>query len=147
MKVAVLYYSRGHNNKILAETIASQYEIEAIDVTDEKALFNEPVDLVFIGGATYAHGIDKRLKDYINGLTPEIIQRAVLFSSSGITKRAIKVMRYLFERRGIQVDDNFIFVRGNVTEDKKEEIIEDIKKFEWITKIAKRGYRIRYFFI
>lgn len=54
MNIAVRYYSRSGNTKLLAETIESEAHVKAISVDSADAEIKEPVDLLFIGGALYA---------------------------------------------------------------------------------------------
>ena len=64
MKTAVRYDSRSGNTKALAEALARAAKVSAVPVDDPKAALTEPVDLLFIGGALYAYGLDSHLKTY-----------------------------------------------------------------------------------
>ena len=65
MSKAVRYYSRSGNTKILADEIAKTLNVSAISVDSENAKIDKPIDLLFIGGALYAYGLDKHLKEYL----------------------------------------------------------------------------------
>ena len=61
MKVEVRYYSRSGNTKVLAEAIAKEAGVKAISVDSKEAEINNKVDVLFIGGALYAYGLDNNL--------------------------------------------------------------------------------------
>ena len=71
MKNAVRYYSRTGNTKVAAEAIAKVINEEAVSVDSPEAPVREHVDVLFIGGALYAYGIDKHLKKFVAGLKKE----------------------------------------------------------------------------
>ena len=58
MRAAVRYYSRSGNTKAVAEAIAEAAGVSAISVDASDAAITEPVDVLFIGGALYAYGLD-----------------------------------------------------------------------------------------
>ena len=68
MSVAVRYYSRSGNTKAVAEAIAASAGVKAVSVDAADSAITKPVDVLFIGGALYAYGIDKHLKDYLKVL-------------------------------------------------------------------------------
>lgn len=123
MKIAVRYYSRRGNTKLLADSIATSAGISAVSIDNERANFLKDVDLLFIGGALYAYRINKNLKSYIESLDSEKIKKAVVFSTSFISKHAIKVIRKLLEEKGITVMDEYIYKRGKLSDDD----IKDVK--------------------
>ena len=65
MSVAVRYYSRSGNTKLLAEAIAKGANVKATSVDTPESKIEEKVDILFIGGALYAYGLDKNLKEYL----------------------------------------------------------------------------------
>ena len=89
MKVQVRYYSRSGNTKSLAEAIAKGVHAKAISVDDVNAFIDEDTDILFIGGALYAYGLDTKLKEYISHLNGNKINKAVVFSTSWISKQRI----------------------------------------------------------
>lgn len=58
MNAAVRYYSRSGNTKAVAEAIAKGAGVQAVSVDAADAKITEPVDVLFIGGALYAYGLD-----------------------------------------------------------------------------------------
>ena len=64
MIIAVRYFSRTGNTKAVAEAIAKEAGVSAVSVDSPDAAIKQPIDVLFIGGALYAYGIDNHLKDY-----------------------------------------------------------------------------------
>lgn len=112
MKVAVRYYSRSGNTKAIAEAIASILHVNAISVDAPDSRFAQPVDVLFIGGALYAYGIDSHLKEYMKSLSSDNVKKAVIFSTSWVSKHAIDVMKKTLSQKGITVVDDFFYVRS-----------------------------------
>ena len=75
MKAAVRYYSRSGNTKAAAEAIAEAAGVPAVSVDAPNAALNEPVDVLFIGGALYAYGLDGHLKAYLKTLNKDMVSR------------------------------------------------------------------------
>lgn len=116
MKTAVRFYSRSGNTKLLADALARGAGVEAVSTDAESAPLTEPVDLLLIGGALYAYGIDAHLKSYLATLTKEQVGRAVIFSTSWISKHAITLIRKALTEKGIPVAEEFCYVRGKPKE-------------------------------
>ena len=86
--------------------------VKALSVDDETAVPEEKVDLLFLGGALYAYGIDDRLKTYITALSPDTVGKAVLFSTSWLSKHALDVMRKALAQKGIPVSEETFWAKG-----------------------------------
>ena len=99
MKNAVRYYSRSGNTKTAAEAIARAIGTDAVSVDSASASLQEPVDVLFIGGALYAYGIDKHLKAYLGSLKKDQVKKAVVFSTSWISKHAIDLIKDELNRK------------------------------------------------
>ncbi len=108
--VEVRYCSRGGNTKALAEAIAEAKGVKALSITDPAQA--EVVDTLFIGGALYAYGIDNALKDYLDKLDATKVKCAVVFSTSWISKHAIKLIKNKLAEKNIPFVDEFIYARG-----------------------------------
>lgn len=121
MSCAVRYYSRSGNTKMVAESIADALGVQALSTEDENSEISQPVDVLFIGGALYAYGIDDHLKDYIGTLNKENVRRAVVFSTSWISKHAIDLIREGLEKQGIPVAADSLHFRGKPSEKNQEE--------------------------
>lgn len=112
MKVAVRYYSRSGNTKLVADAIAQAAGVQAVSVDAPNAALNEPVDVLFIGGALYAYGIDKHLSSYVRSLDGSKVGKAAVFSSAWLSRHALDLLRKELEARGVQVADKDFFVRS-----------------------------------
>ena len=76
------------------------------------ASLQEPVDVLFIGGALYAYGIDKHLKAYLGSLKKDQVKKAVVFSTSWISKHAIDLIKDELNRKGIPVEKETLYFKG-----------------------------------
>ena len=122
MKIAVRYYSRSGNTRLIAEEIAKCAKTDALSITNPKSKINTSVDLLFIGGAVYAYGIDKELKKFLLELDKENVKKAVVFSSSFVSKHAVKLIKNILSSKNIDVLEEYIYKRGKI----KDEDIKDI---------------------
>ena len=112
MKTAVRYYSRSGNTKLLAEAIARGAGVTAVSVDDRSAALTEKTDLLFIGGALYAYGLDKNLKAYLSSLDAGKVGRAVVFSTSWLSRHALDLIRRALEEKGIQVETKEFYAKN-----------------------------------
>jgi len=129
MKTAVRYYSRSGNTKLLAEAFAQAAEAEAVSVDGEHAALGEGTDLLFIGGALYAYGIDKRLQDFIDSIEPGTVGKAVLFSTSWLSRHALELMRKSLTEKGVAVAHDEFYVRGRPNAQQLAEAQKFAKKY------------------
>lgn len=116
MSAAVRYYSRSGNTKAVAETIAKATGVSAVAVDSAEAAIREPVDILFIGGALYAYGLDKHLKEYLKTLKKGDAKKAVVFSSSAISKHGIELIKKGLSEAGIPVEEKAYHVKGKPVE-------------------------------
>lgn len=128
MKVQVRYYSRSGNTKILAEAIAKGVNTKAISIDDSNALINDKTDVLFIGGALYAYGLDNKIKEYISNLDSRNIKKAVVFSTSWISKHSIDLIKKALKNKGIDVAKNYIYYKNKPSEIELKEAEEIAKK-------------------
>ena len=126
---AVRYYSRSGNTKVLAEAIAKAAGTEAASVDAKNAAITEPVDVLFVGGALYAYGLDKHLKAWLSELDGTKVKKAVVFSTSWISKHSVDLIRSALQAKGIDVADESIYAKNKPT-------AENIKAAETIVKKA-----------
>lgn len=130
MKYAVRYYSRSGNTKGVAEAIAEELGVEALSVKDEQASIEEQVDILYIGGALYAYGIDENLQTYLNTLTSDKVKKAVVFSTSWISKHAIDLIKTSLKDKGIEVEDDSFHSRGKPNSKALSKAKEFAKKYK-----------------
>ncbi|MBP3817210.1 MAG: flavodoxin [Butyrivibrio sp.] len=112
MRAAVRYYSRSGNTKAVAEAIAEAAGVSAISVDASDAAITEPVDVLFIGGALYAYGLDSHLKDYLKTLKKDDAKQAVVFSTSWISKHSIDLIKKALSEAGISVVSESFYVKN-----------------------------------
>lgn len=116
MKTAVRYYSRSGNTRAVAEAISKAVGAAAISVDSASSEITDTIDVLFIGGALYAYGIDTHLKSYLSKLNKNKVKKAVVFSTSWISKHAIDILKKSLSEKGIQVEDKTFYVRNKPTD-------------------------------
>lgn len=109
MKLAVRYYSRGGNTKKVAQSIAQAVGVGAETIDSPLAA---PVDVLFLGGALYAGGIDGALRSYIEALSPATVKCVAVFSTAAVKTSAYPQLKKLLEEKGISVTDREFHCRG-----------------------------------
>ena len=128
MNIAVRYCSRSGNTKAAAEAMAEALGVKALSVDDAAAVPEEKIDLLLLGGALYAYGIDDRLKTYISALSPDTVGKAALFSTSWLSKHALDVMRKALAQKGIAVSEETFWAKGKTVADHLDEARAFAKK-------------------
>ena len=104
---AVRYFSRSGNTKAVAQAMAQAIGAQAISTDAPEASLEEKADILFIGGALYAYGLDENLSAYLEALDAEKVGKAVVFSTSWISKHAGDLIKQALEKKGIEVADSF----------------------------------------
>ena len=121
MKCAVRYYSLSGNTRLLAEAIADELGVEAVSADSSDATISGHIDVLFIGGALYAYGLDKKLVSYIRTLDGDMVGRAVLFSTTWLSKHSFDLMRKELEARGIVVAERTFYAKNKPTPERLKE--------------------------
>ena len=121
MKCAVRYCSRSGNTRLLAEAIADELGVEAVSADSSDATISGHIDVLFIGGALYAYGLDKKLVSYIRTLDGDMVGRAVLFSTTWLSKHSFDLMRKELEARGIVVAERTFYAKNKPTPERLKE--------------------------
>lgn len=121
MTAAVRYYSRSGNTKLVADAIAKELGVTAVSVDRPEASLNEKTDVLFIGGALYAYGLDNHLKTYISKLDPGQVGKAVVFSTSWISKHSLDLIKNALKAKGISVEDETFYVRNKANAEQLKE--------------------------
>ena len=127
--VAVRYYSKSGNTKLLAEAIAKGAGVIPISVDEDSAKITENIDVLFIGGALYAYGLDKELKNYLAGIDGKKVKKAVVFSTSWLSKHSIDLIKKALKEKGIQVEDEACYVRNKPNDKQLADAEAFAKKF------------------
>lgn len=129
MKTTVRYYSRSGNTKLVADAMADALGVGAISVDQPEAALAEKTDVLFIGGALYAYGLDKHLKDYLDTLTAGQVGKAVIFSTSWISKHSIDLIRKALELKGIPVEQEAFYVKNRASQKQLDEAAAFARKY------------------
>jgi flavodoxin len=109
MKVAVRYFSLSGNTAKIGEAIAQAVNVEALPIMAE---LEKPVDLLFLGSAVYAFGIDDILKTFIDELEPSRVKKVAIFSTTALVKSAYPLIKKALDAKGIPVADEEFHCRG-----------------------------------
>lgn len=109
---AVRYYSRSGNTKLVADAIAEGAGVKAVSVDQPGAQITEDVDTLFVGGALYAYGIDKKLKSYLDSIDASHVKKAYVFSTSWLSKHALDLIKKALEAKGIAVAPETFYVKN-----------------------------------
>lgn len=129
MNIAVRYYSKSGNTKAVADAVAEAVGVKAVSVDAAQADIKEPVDLLFIGGALYAYGLDKHLKEYLKTLKKENVKKAVVFSTSWISKHSVDLIKNSLKEAGIPVEEEFFYVKNKPNDEQKKQAADFARKF------------------
>ncbi|WP_052169906.1 flavodoxin family protein [Pseudobutyrivibrio ruminis] len=127
--VAVRYYSKSGNTKLLAEAIGKGAGVIPISVDEDSAKITEDLDVLFIGGALYAYGLDKVMNEYLAGIDGSKVKKAVVFSTSWISKHSIDLIKKALVAKGIEVADETCYVRNKPNDKQLAEAEAFAKKF------------------
>ncbi|MBQ7718134.1 MAG: flavodoxin [Clostridia bacterium] len=129
MNIAVRYYSKTGNTKAVAEAIASAVNVDAVSVEKPEAQITEPVDVLFVGGALYAYGLDKHLKEYLKSLKKDNVKKAVVFSTSWLSKHSVELIKKGLSDNGITVEAEYFYVKNRPTVAQEKEAAAFAERF------------------
>lgn len=121
MTVAVRYYSRSGNTKLVADAIAKAAGVPAISVDSSDAALDEPVDVLFVGGALYAYGLDKHLSAWLDALDTSKVGKAVVFSTSWISRHSLDLIKNALEKKGVTVQERTFYVKNHASSQQLDE--------------------------
>ena len=127
--VVVRYYSKSGNTKLLAEAIGRGAGVLPISVDEDSAKITENVDVLFSGGALYAYGLDKEMNAFLDGIDGAKVKKAVVFSTSWISKHSIDLIKKALTAKGIEVVQESCYCRSKPTEKQLAQAEEFAKKF------------------
>lgn len=108
MKIAIRYYTKTGNTKKLAEAIGSAIGVEAKTVDEP---LTEDIDILFLGSAVYAAGIDQKIKDFIKNINVNVGE-VVNFSSAALIESTYKQVKKEVEAKGLKMSENEFHCRG-----------------------------------
>ena len=108
MKIAIRYYTKTGNTKKLAEAISQIVNVEAKTVDEP---LTEDVDILFLGSAVYAAGIDGKIKEFIKNIDVNVGE-VVNFSSAALIESTYGQVKKEVEAKGIKMSENEFHCRG-----------------------------------
>ena len=108
MKIAIRYYTKTGNTKKLAEAISQVVNVEAKTVDEP---LTEDVDILFLGSAVYAAGIDSRIKEFIKGIDVNVGE-VVNFSSAALIESTYSQVKKEVEAKGLKMSEKEFHCRG-----------------------------------
>ncbi len=108
MKVEVRYFSRGGNTKKLAEAIANALGVTAKTTSEP---LTEDVDILFLGSAVYAYGVDDEIKRFIQEIDVKV-GKVVNFSTAALIKSTYKQVGKLLAEKGISQAKEEFYCKG-----------------------------------
>ncbi len=108
MKIAIRYYTKTGNTKKLAEAISQVVNVEAKTVDEP---LTEDVDILFLGSAVYAAGIDAKIKDFIKNIDVNVGE-VVNFSSAALIESTYNQVKKEVEAKGIKMSEKEFHCRG-----------------------------------
>ena len=108
--VNVIYQSRGGNTQKIAEAIAEECGVEAVDIHEPNNIFG--TDLLFVGMGVYAGKPDSSMLDYLDQLPVNAIKGAAVFSTSATGADHMALAVNLLEHKGIAVYPRHLLLKG-----------------------------------
>lgn len=108
MNIAIRYFSRTGNTEKLANAISEAVNVPAMTV--DKPL-DEKADILFLGSAVYAAGIDETVKKFLKN-NKDNIGTLVNFSTAALLPSTYAQVKKLAEELGIKVSDKEYHCRG-----------------------------------
>ena len=75
------------------------------------------------------YGLDNKLKKFIANLNPENINKAVVFSTSWISKHSIDLIKKALIDKGIKVEEKYFYAKNKPTDDELKKAEDFAKKF------------------
>jgi flavodoxin len=106
MNIAVRYLSRSGNTEKVARAIAEALGVEAVSLAGPgAAAIEEETDILFLGAAVYAFGIDDRVASFIQKLDKAKVKNVVVFGTSALVKSVFPRIKKLLPEKGVTLSD------------------------------------------
>lgn len=110
MIVNVIYLSKKGHTEAVAEAIAQQCGVTAIDISTPHVL--PASDLLFVGMGIYAGKPDEALLKYLDDLPVGSFKGAAIFSTSCTAKDQTELAVNLLKHKNIEVFNNHLSLPG-----------------------------------
>ena len=132
MNIAIRYYTKTGNTKKLAEALSEAVGVEALTVDSP---LTDDVDILFLGSAVYAAGVDSEIKKFIESINVNV-GKIVNFSSAALIESTYKQVKKIAEDNNITMAEEefhcrgaFKFVhRGHPNDEDVKNLVEFAKK-------------------
>ena len=108
MKIAIRYYTKTGNTKKLAEALSEAVGVEALTVDTP---ITEDIDILFLGSAVYAAGVDSKIKEFIESINVNV-GKIVNFSSAALIESTYKQVKKIAEDNGLTMAEEEFHCRG-----------------------------------
>lgn len=108
MKIAIRYYTKTGNTKKMAEALSETVGVEALTVDNP---LTEDVDILFLGSAVYAAGVDAKVKEFIENINVNV-GKIVNFSSAALIESTYKQVKKIAENNNITMAEEEFHCRG-----------------------------------
>ncbi len=108
MKIAIRYYTKTGNTKKMAEALSEAVGVEALTVDNP---LTEDVDILFLGSAVYAAGVDAKVKEFIENIDVNI-GKIVNFSSAALIESTYKQVKKIAENNNLTMAEEEFHCRG-----------------------------------
>ena len=133
MNIAVVFQTRSGNTKIVADAMAEALGVEAKSVTEPY----EGADLLFIGGGVYGLDVDPTMKTFLDALDAKTTKRIAAFSTTGMTKSAVKKIAKAAKAKTIPVDKkDYLVIKLGFDHKAKPQEIHKQQAVEWAKSVA-----------
>ena len=109
MKIAIRYYTKTGNTKKMAEALSEAVGVEALTVDSP---LTEDVDILFLGSAVYAAGVDAKVKEFIENINVNV-GKIVNFSSAALIESTYKQVKKIAENNNITMAEEEFHCRGS----------------------------------
>lgn len=108
MKIAIRYYTKTGNTKKMAEALSEAVGVEALTVDNP---LTEDVDILFLGSAVYAAGVDAKVKEFIENIDVSV-GKIVNFSSAALIESTYKQVKKIAENNNLTMAEEEFHCRG-----------------------------------
>lgn len=108
MKIAIRYYTKTGNTKKMAEALSEAVGVEALTVDNP---LTEDVDILFLGSAVYAAGVDTKVKEFIENIDVSV-GKIVNFSSAALIESTYKQVKKIAENNNLTMAEEEFHCRG-----------------------------------
>lgn len=108
MKIAIRYYTKTGNTKKMVEALSEAVGVEALTVDNP---LTEDVDILFLGSAVYAAGVDAKVKEFIENIDVNV-GKIVNFSSAALIESTYKQVKKIAENNNLTMAEEEFHCRG-----------------------------------